>query len=185
MPINLEEAEDDTRRQTYREPDGIAYVRVYNVDPRDAVDLPEPGDPMPGYPPAGGDAALLGPFIERNGVRFGKQAEGGEQQVTIKSKLLATYADATDTALEELAGRSVGDTDGGWLYYARFVGTAYTDLPMIGDMFSDLSLSKPVNHTSDPVCIQVSPKNATTYPGRWFASAVFAAARRRSEIGTY
>jgi len=87
MPTRLQGVEDETLRQTFPRSDGTVYVRVYNVDPQDVPDLPVDGDPMPGE-----EAALLGPFIVRDGIRWGKQTHGGKQQVTITSILLKAYA---------------------------------------------------------------------------------------------
>ena len=85
MAHDLTKLEDKTLRQTWGEADGTAYRRTYNVpiDWIKAGELPDEGDPMPGEA-----AALLGPFIEKDGISFGKQVDGAHQQVIIKSKLL-------------------------------------------------------------------------------------------------
>lgn len=85
---DISQWEDKTvKREQWQETDGTAYRRFYNVPSAivAAGSLPAEGDVMPGS-----TAALLGPFIEKGGISFGKQRDGDNQQVILKCKLLAT-----------------------------------------------------------------------------------------------
>jgi len=85
MGVRFQDCEDISRRKTWEERDGTAYQRTYNV-PVELVgsgQLPEEGDPMPGEA-----NALLGPFIEKDGISFGKSVQGNKQQVILKCKKL-------------------------------------------------------------------------------------------------
>jgi len=85
MSTRLQDLEDRTLRQTWQEADGTAYRRVYNVPEGtvDAAGLPVEGDAMPGE-----SSTVLGPFIERGGISFGKQPSGAMRQVILKCRLL-------------------------------------------------------------------------------------------------
>jgi hypothetical protein len=86
MSIDWLLVEDQNERKVWKEVDGTAYQRIYNM-PTDSgtADLPEEGDMMPGE-----DYSMLGPFLERGGISFRQQKGGARQQAVMKFKLLAT-----------------------------------------------------------------------------------------------
>jgi len=85
MAATFPTIDDFVQRKTWKESDGTAYRRVYKVSLDLVADggLPVEGDPMPGE-----SAALLGPFIEKGGISFGKMLGGGFQEVVLKCKKL-------------------------------------------------------------------------------------------------
>jgi hypothetical protein len=86
MSIDWARAEAQNERKHWQEIDGLAYQRVFNL-PTDfgPDDLPAEGDMLPGE-----DYALIGPFVEKNGISFRQQRGGAGQQLVLKGKKLAT-----------------------------------------------------------------------------------------------
>lgn len=85
MATRFQDYEDPKQRRTWEERDGMAYRRVYLVPVGEVASgqLPAEGAVMPGE-----SATVLGPFIEKDGIEFGKKATGNKQEVILKCKLL-------------------------------------------------------------------------------------------------
>lgn len=175
MPTRLQNDEDERLRQTFSRSDGTIYVRVYNVDPQDIADVPSEGDPMPGEM-----AALLGPFIVRDGIRWGKQREGARQQLVITSKLLSPRTAGATGNYIELAGRRPGKRGGNIVYATLGVSTGITYAPKRGQTLSDPDIS----HSAGAVCMSVNT-DSRFYPGRVFVQALWDAPMRWNEIGGF
>lgn len=85
--------EDTTKRQVIPTDDATFYRRVYRVAPDTVLDVP--GDVMPGE-----TAALLGPYIEKDGIS--SRPDGDCLLVSLKCKtLIAVTASST---FPEIAG---------------------------------------------------------------------------------
>lgn len=142
------------KRRTWEEPDGTAYQRVYEMGRGGTP--PSEGDMMPGE-----SSALLGPFIERGGISFGKQLGGGKQEVILKCKKLAVKSGESG-AYQELTGRRIVKTPSTVVYTTYGIAATEDEAtaPVQGDSLSGTGIRV------DPICRPIEI-DSTKYPQRF------------------
>ncbi len=74
-------------RRFWTTQEGTFQERTYNIDPNDLDQIPTEGDMLDSAV-----FALLGPYIDRNGITWSQQADGASQRVRIRYVTLATQA---------------------------------------------------------------------------------------------
>ena len=87
MPTSLADTEIKERRRNWTTQEGAFQERTYIIDENNVTNIPSEGDMLDGA-----TLDVLGPFVTRNGITYGRQRGGGQQEVQIRYITLATQA---------------------------------------------------------------------------------------------
>ena len=157
-------------RQTMPGDNETVYHRVYHI-PLESVGslMPSEGDDLPGET----CDAVLGPYIVRGGIKYGKSPRDGVVAVLITAKTLIARSG------NELMGRMIAKTADEIIYHTRW---AYASATSSGMPKAKDTLSAPdYSHTNNATCTTVYPIDEYSEPGRVIVKATFVAPITYSE----